>query len=132
MKIAKATTKREILDYIYQLRYYEFLTIDSKGKKIKEVSKLKTLLKKNRKELLTKAKQLDVIEDITDDEKVNSEILNNIFDSKMIDLDHMVVEIKIQDGKIVVEYYDEKVLETTIQLESDKTVRLKKKVKLFI
>lgn len=132
IKIAKATTKREILDYIYQLRYYEFLTIDSKGKKIKEVAKLKTLLKNNRKELLTKAKQLDVIEDVTDDEKVNSEILNNIFDSKMIDLDHMVVEIKIQDGKIVVEYYDEKVLETTIQVESDKTVKLKKKVKLFI
>lgn len=75
---------------------------------------------------------MDVIEDVTDDEKVNSEILNDIFDSKMIDLDHMVVEIKIQDRKIVVEYYDEKVLETTIQLESDKTVKLKKKVKLFI
>ena len=92
---------------------------------------LKTLFEEARKSLLEKAKKLNVLEEVTEDEEINEQILNNIFDSKMIDLDHMVIETKVKDGKLYIEYYDEKVLETTVELQCDRTVRLKKKVKLF-
>ena len=132
IKIAKAQTKQEIIDYIYELRYYGFLILDKEETKLKEVMQLKTLFEEARKSLLEKAKKLNVLEEVTEDEEINEQILNNIFDSKMIDLDHMVIETKIKEGKLYIEYYDEKVLETTVELQCDRTVRLKKKVKLFV
>ena len=81
--------------------------------------------------MLEKAKKLNAIEDVTDDQRVNEEILNNIFSSKMIDLDNMVIETKVEEGKLYVEYYDEKVMETKMQIQSDKTIKLKKKTKKF-
>ena len=50
----------------------------------------------------------------------------------MIDLDNMVIETKVEEGKLYVEYYDEKVMETKLQIQSDKTIKLKKKTKIFI
>ena len=132
IKIAKAKTKKEVLDYIYELRYYGFLPFDAEGTTLKEILTLQFDFEKIRKTLLEKARKLDVIDEVTDDERANEEILNNIFDSKMIDLNHMVIETRVTDGKLYVEYYDEKVLETTVQIQSDRTIRLKKKTKLFI
>ena len=93
---------------------------------------LKSLFEECRKSLLEKARKLDVLEEVTEDKEINEQILNAIFDSKMIDLDHMVIETSVKEGKLYIEYYDEKVLENTIQLQCDRTVRLKKKTKLFI
>lgn len=132
IKIAKAQTKQEIIDYIYELRYYGFLLLDQEETKLKEVMQLKTLFEEARESLLDKAKKLNVIEEVTEDKEINEQILNAIFDSRMIDLDHMVIETKVKDGKLYIEYYDEKVLETTVELQCDRTVRLKKKVKLFV
>ena len=132
IKIARAQTKQEMIDYIYELRYYGFLILDKEETKLKEVMQLKPLFEETRKSLLEKAKKLNVIEQVTEDEEVNKQILNSIFDSRMIDLDHMVIETKVKDGKLCIEYYDEKVLEKTIELQSNRTVRLKKKVKLFV
>ena len=132
IKIAKAKTKQEIVDYIYELRYYGLLALDSEGTKIKDVVKLKPIIEKNKVNLLKKARQLYAIDEVTDDEKANEEILENIFDSKMIDLDHMVIQTRVTEGKLYIEYYDENILENTIQLQSDRTLKLKKKTKLFI
>ncbi len=132
IKIAKAQTKQEVLTYIYELRYYGFLPLDKEGNTLKSIPKLQIAFQKCKKNLLEKARKLGVIDEITEDEKANFEIVSKIFDSKMIDLDHMIVEIKIIDEKLYVEYYDEKVLESRIQVQSDKTIKLKKKTKLFI
>ena len=132
IKIARAQTKQEMIDYIYELRYYGFLILDKEETKLKEVMQLKPLFEETRKSLLEKAKKLNVIEQVTEDEEVNEQILNSIFDSRMIDLDHMVIETKVKNRKLCIEYYDEKVLEKTIELQSNRTVRLKKKVKLFV
>ncbi len=132
IKIAKAKTKQEIIDYIYELRYYGFLPLDAEGTTLKQVPTLQPILERCKEDLLQKARKLDAIDEVTDDEEINTKILDNIFESKMIDLDHMVIVTRVTDGKLYAEYYDEKVLETTVQIQSDRTVRLKKKTKLFI
>ncbi len=132
IKVAKAQTKQEIIDYIYELRYYGFLILDQEEMRLKEAMQLKTLFEEARESLLEKARKLDVLEEVTEDKEINEQILNAIFDSKMIDLDHMAIETKVKEGKLYIEYYDEKVLETTVELQCDRTVRLKKKVKLFV
>ena len=50
----------------------------------------------------------------------------------MIDLNNMVIETKVEDGKLFIEYYDTNILENQIELYSDKTIKLNKKTKLFI
>lgn len=132
IKVAKIKTKQEVINCIYILRYYGFLPLQNNGIILKNVKELKQIFEKVKKDLLEKARKLDVIDEVTEDTVINEEIIENIFDSKMIDLNHMVIETKVEDGKLYVEYYDERILETTVQVESDKTIRLKKRTKLFI
>ena len=105
---------------------------------IDNINSLKDLeeLKQKFEELIgviyERARALNVIEDVTKDENANYEIISKIFDSKMIDLNNMVIETKVEDGKLFIEYYDTNILETTIELHSDKTIKLNKKTKLFV
>lgn len=132
IKIAKAISKQEVIDYIYELRYYGFLALDKNGTILKEIPMLKSNFEKCKKLLLEKSKKIDAIDEVTEDKEINETILSNIFDSKMIDLNHMVIETRVTDGRLYADYYDEKVLDTTIEIQSNRTVKLKKKTKLFI
>ena len=132
IKVVKSQTKNEVISYLYQLRYIRFLPFDKEGTTLRELPKLIETFSRISHLLLEKAKKLDIIEEVTEDEKANEEILSKIFDSKMIDLDHMVIQTKVEDGKLFVEYYDENVLENTVQIQSDRTIRLKRKTKLFV
>lgn len=132
IKISKAQTKNEIMSYIYELRYYGFMALNEENKLLKDEQKIKQNFESAKKVLLEKAKKLNAIDEVTDNEEINEKIINKIFDSKMIDLNHMIIETRVAEGKLYADYYDEKVLETTVQIQSDKTVVLKKKTKLFI
>ena len=50
----------------------------------------------------------------------------------MIDLNNMVIKTKVKDEKLFIEYYDVNILETTIELQPEKTIKLNKKTKLFV
>lgn len=130
IKIAKATTKQEIVQYIYELRYYRFLRLD-KENFLKDIKELEENFEETMQLLLNKAKELKAIDEVTEDKNINYQIISKIFDSKMIDLNHMIIEIKILDGKLFVEYYDTNILETTIEVESNKTIKLNKRTKLL-
>ena len=60
------------------------------------------------------------------------EIVSKIFDSKMIDLNNMVIETKVENGRLFIQYYDTNILENVIEYQSDKTIKLNKKTKLFV
>lgn len=132
IKIAKAQTKQEILSYFYVLRYYHFLPFDEEGTLLKDIEKLQESFEKNEKLLLDKARKLDVIDEVTDDTEINERIILNLFDSKMIDLNNTIIQTRVEDGKLLVEYYDTNILENTCEVHSNKTIKLKKKTKLFI
>ena len=132
IKIAKAQTKQEIISFIYIVRYYSFLSFDEQAIKLKEIEDLKQSLEDTIAILLLKAQKLDVIDFVTEDEEVNYQIIRKLFDSKMIDLNHTIIETKVEEGKLFASYYDTNILENTCQIESKKTVKLKKKTKLFI
>ncbi|MCI9177771.1 MAG: hypothetical protein HFJ28_04260 [Clostridia bacterium] len=132
IKIAKSTSKQEIIDYFYILRYYRFLPFDEEGIKLKDIEKLQEIFEHTIELWLEKAYKLDAIDIVTDDYDVNYKIIRNLFDSKMIDLNHTVIETKIENGKLYAQYYDTNILETTCEIPSNKTVKLKKKTKLFV
>ncbi len=130
IKIIKTAIKQEIIKYIYELRYFRFLMIDN-NTSLKEITILSNEFQKTIGVLYEKARTLNAIEDITKDEGANFEIISRIFDSKMIDLNNMVIETKIENGKLYIEYYDTNILENRIELYSNKTIKLNKKTKLF-
>ena len=132
IKIAKAQTKQEITDYFYSLRYYYFLPFDRDGLRLKELEILKESFEHTIELLIEKAYKLNMLDVVTDDSIVNYKIIRNLFDSKMIDLNHTVIETKVEDGKLLAEYYDTNILESRCEIPSEKTVKLKKKVKLFV
>ena len=132
IKIENAKTKQEIVPYFYIIRYYRFLPIDEKATLLKDVSKLKVAFEKAITLLLEKARKLDVIDEITLDQDVNYQIIHKLFDSKMIDLNNIILKTDVEDGKLYVTYYDVNIIENTYEIYSEKTVTLKKKIKLFI
>ena len=55
-----------------------------------------------------------------------------IFDSKIIDLDNIVIETEVKEGRIIVRYYDTTILESSIEILNDRKFNIKKKEKLMI
>ncbi len=131
IKIMKSAIRQDVVKYIYELRYFRFLKID-KNTSLKEIPELSDEFEKTIGVLYEKARALNAIEDVTKDEEANYEIIKKIFDSKMIDLNNMIIETKVEEGKLFIEYYDTNILENKIQLYSDKTIKLNKKTKLFV
>ena len=121
-KIQKATLQEEIIEIIYQLRYYQNL-IFFEGVLIKDYAPIKKSLDSTLKQAFTKACKMGVIKIISMDIETNFEILKYILDTKIIDLE----EIKIYDKEIF-----EK--QGKIKLKSSKkdiAIKKKKMVKLF-
>ncbi len=132
IKIEKAQTRQEVIEFFYIIRYYRFLSFDKEGTTLKEIPKLTAGFEEVILGLLQKASKMAIIDYITKDEEVNYQILHKIFDSKMIDLNNTVIESNVQDGKLFATFYDGNIIENTYEIYSKKTVKLKKKVKLFI
>ena len=127
----KAAIKQDVIKHIYELRYFRFLKYDE-NTSLKDLAELNEAFEETIGVLYEKARALNAIEDVTKDEIVNYEIIRKIFDSKMIDLNNMVIETKVEDGRLFIEYYDTSILENKIEIHSNKTIKLNKKTKLFI
>lgn len=131
IKIMKSAIRQDVIKYIYELRYFRFLKYDE-NTSLKDIAELNEVFEEMIGVLYEKARALNAIEDVTKDEIVNYEIIRKIFDSKMIDLNNMIIETKVEEGKLFIEYYDTSILENRIELYSDKTIKLNKKTKLFV
>ena len=82
--------------------------------------------------MIEKAEKMAIIDEITTDKEINQKIIENLFNSKLIDLNHLTIETKVENGKLYVEYYDTNILESVVEVQSNRTVKLKKKTKLFL
>lgn len=133
-QINNTQSKAEIIDLIYSLRYYELIPYNDK--KIGEVEGLNSQLKDVEKSLIKRACDKKVLVKLSDDEVLNYEILKNIFTSKIIDLEEIIIKLKYNKDILSVEIYDGDIIENSIDIKiktkTELSVRLKKKIKLFI
>jgi len=126
-KIEKTTEKKELIDEIYELRYYR---IQKKERGIKENNPAEE--RKTKEKLLAKALQMKVCSSLSKEEKVNHTILSLLFDTKIVRMQSISVLISEQEKNTKIEIYDEKVLDDTITVEKlNWTEKNKKKRKLF-
>ncbi len=127
--IKKTENKKELIELIYKLRYYRY--IPYKGEFLKDVKELKISFYKTMKLLISKACKLKVLEIISEDEKENFIILKMLFNTQVIDLQNINVELKYQNDILYLQYYDGKILESKIEANF-KNIKIKKKTKIFI
>ncbi|MBQ9658192.1 MAG: hypothetical protein IJV31_05440 [Clostridia bacterium] len=96
-----ATEKEDIINLIYNFRYYEMLPIDEK-RNIQEVTKLQERLKIIEKKLWKKALNTKLI-----NENISFEIFQYIFKTKIISLETLYITIKKVNNKIIIEFTED-------------------------
>lgn len=131
VKVEKASTKKDLVDLIYILRYYKNIKLDSFLKDISEVRKSIDVLER---QLLLKAVNSEVFCNLTENPLYSADILSEILDTNIIDLEEINIVPRLENNAIVLDIYDGEILDRTIYVNPDiKVIGLKqnKKSKLF-
>ena len=123
-KIEKAEDKRQIENLIYELRYFKQMP-STLTKNIKEIEA----------KLLNKACEQKVLTRFSESEKLNYQILKEIFNSRIIDLETIAFLLKYTKGILTVKIYDGNVEDTTFEIKITEKVelqvKLNKKIKIW-
>lgn len=132
-KIKKTETKKDIINYIYLFRYYKLLKVNSENQ-IKDIKELSKKIIETEKYLITRGCNLKVINIICHNIEENYKIISKILSSNIIDLEDIYLEFKKQDNKILLNIYDDSIIDNTIEYntKADLNVKFSKKIKLFI
>lgn len=132
IKIEKCTLKKEMINLIYEYRYYRFL----KYNKERNIKENRYLSKQNQEiinVIIKKAEELKVLEKISNNDEYNKSILEEIFNTRIITLENIFIQIIEEDGKMFVQYFDGNILESKKEIDiKENSVKLKKRLKLFI
>ena len=127
--VKKTEDKKELVEIIYELRYYRF--IPYKDKFLKDVEELKISFDEIMKQVIDKACKLRAIQTICEEAEENFTILKILFDTQIIDLQSISIEPKYEDDILYLQYYDDKILENKIETKAKK-LKVKKKTKILI
>lgn len=113
MKVEKVTEKNDIISLIYMVRYYRFLPIEN-NEEIRNVKELKESLKLLQYKIVKKAIEQKVLIKISEDNKTSEELLMSLFNTKIMKLENINMELKQAYNGVSLRLYDDKVLEKII------------------
>lgn len=131
-KINQINTKKDVMEIIYKLRYY--LNLPYRDKKIKEVKEINDSIYEIEEKLYSIANEMNILNQISVNAKVNSEITREILDTNIIELENIEVLFSVKDYQIILKIFDEENIEKTIKYDTIEglTARMNKKFRLFI
>lgn len=132
-KVKKSETKKEIIDLIYELRYYK--QIPYKETNLNEIKICKEKLENIETILIKKACEQKILKIFSQEETLNKKILENQFSSKIINLESTIYVLKYKKGILKIEIYDTNLEEETKEIEITEKVelqvKLNKKIKVW-
>lgn len=135
VKLKKTKEKNEIINIIYQYRYYSLLNV-SKSKTISNIRELEEDLDKLTLELVDRAVYEKIIITISKDKNLNKEIIRKLFLLKIIELENINVKITDSDEGCICTTFDEQIEDEEFKIEKlskeNAKIRFNKKVELFI
>lgn len=134
-KLSKIKTRDEIIDIVYQIRYYKTLKI-SKDIDIIDIEELDILVDKLLKKAITALCKLGAIKIISMDINLNFEIIKYALNTRIIDLEQIRLYFNTDSEGLIIRVYDKEVFEKQgrkkIQIGSKTLeVKTKRKIKLF-
>lgn len=137
IKIENVKIKEELLNIIIELRYYLNIPVNSKNK-IKDLSQIGSYTEEIIKMLINKAIQQKVLTNISNQENVNYMIIKEIFNTKIINLESINIELTKENERLYLQMFDENVFDEKIDLGEIKlfnlkqfNVKLNKTIKIF-
>ena len=131
----KLEGKKEVLELLYEFRYYNLIPITSE-ERVKDNEELKEDIDNMRAFLIKKALDERIINSVNSNKYVNEEILKNIFSLRIINLENAEVNMQKMQGGIIANYLDGDLEETSIEISIPENigkykVKEKKKIKIF-
>lgn len=134
-RLSKMKTRDEIIDLLYELRYYRQLRID-KNFIVCEIEDLEKLIDRIMKSAITALCKMGAMKIISMDINLNFEIIKYALTTKIIELENIRISIDIEDDSIIIRVFDKDVIEKQgrKQLEISKEtfeIKSKRKIKLF-
>ena len=131
-KIKNVSNKQELLELLYQYRYYNYIPTTRK-RTIKDEPKLRKYIEKVGKEIIQKAIDMKLIQEISEDIKTNNTIINYILLSKIISLEDISIRIKDNNKENrILTIFDEDVEDEEIIVKNERwKIRLNKKIKFI-
>lgn len=134
-RLSQMKTRDEILDVLYELRYYKSLRI-SKGKLIIEIEEIENEVDKIMKKAITMLCKLGAIRIISMDINLNFEIIKYALDTNIMELEKIKLYFDEDEKGLIIKVFDKDVIEKQGRKKvniSKKTleVKLKRKIKLF-
>ena len=131
-KVELCKEKKNIINLIYQFRYYRLLSFNADNK-IKDVIELKEHLENLLQIMVEKAQKLKVIDKFTNSIISDAKIVESILTNDIISLDNIMVQISKlsdEDKNHKIQFWDGNMQIKEIELEIEPIKR--KKVKLFM
>lgn len=121
---------------LFKIRYYKYLYVTD-NKQIKDIPNLLDDINIVSKQVIQKLVSLECIRKIANDNSLNQEIINNILDTKVIDLQALKFEINIKEDCIKIKTYEKEVFEKEFKidgkfLKKNFNIKTGKIYKLFI
>ena len=136
-KINKTEGRKEIVDLMYQFRYYCLIPLNMEDN-IFQAKELEKSIQEAGKLLIKKAIDSKIILQISTNKEINYDILKNMFIIRTIDLEKIDIKLTREKDKYYVQIFDSEVIEIKSLLEEDlkkhkkeMKLRLNKKIRLF-
>lgn len=130
-KIEKTNNKKELIELVYILRYYYFIPYTN-SKYIKDNKKLKSTLEEVTQNLIEKMYEYKLINKSIAKNKINNIIIGKIFETRIMNLETIEVEVVEKDEKIKANIYDKEDFEKAIEIpDLQEKIKISKKIKLF-
>lgn len=121
-------------DLLYELRYYE--QIPYQNNTINQIELLKEQIKKVETELIQKACKEKLLTIYSEQNEINTIILENLFQSKIINLENTIYVLKYHKNTLKIQIYDTNIKEETKEIQLTEKiqllVKLNKKIKIWL
>ena len=137
LKMKEINEKSEMMDCIYEFRYYTVLPFNEENN-ISEVREIQKELQETRRLLLDKAQELKVITVTSKNKEIDDEILKNIFTIRMLTLEDIYIKLIKEKDKVYLQLFDDDIFEEKVELKDfgninkkDLAIKVNKKIKVF-
>ena len=130
IKSINEENKHKLITWMYKIRYYRYIPI-SEAESVKDLQELDNLFEEVIRIIIDKAQKLKVWDIFSEDQELTYKILKEVFDTKIMYLQNINIQCKYENKVLLVEYYDDTVIDTTFNVQVN-DVKIKKRIKLFM
>ena len=131
-KVNNASTKKEIVELMYLLRYYKFIPYLNK-KYVKDIGKLKKLISETEDLIIEKIIDLKVVNRFSNNIEFDKNLIKKIFELKIMSLENIYIMFDKKEGTVST-FYDVETIEKVYEMDdkNTKVIKYKKKIKMFV